>query len=241
MPHTVRTAMIMGLPFSRAPASAKTSAGPGRRRTRAPGAIDAAVEAVWGSCAGRTGCSAPIAPDSDISRIRRGELAVRDADPAVAEVLDFAEIARRVTERNVRRSRRPRTAPLDPSGIVKGWAASRAAAPLTALGLDYYLNAGGDVLLRSVGSEFRGGSASNTPTIRSGLLAVVELPNGARRDLRTGAPRRAHLESSDRRTGQRPRPGHRHRSVAGLGGRPGNGRGRRWAGAAGPRVVAAGT
>ena len=36
-------------------------------------------------------------PDSDISRIREGNLAVRDADPAVAQVLDFAEIARRVT------------------------------------------------------------------------------------------------------------------------------------------------
>ena len=36
-------------------------------------------------------------PDSDISRIRRREIAVRDADPAVAQVLDFAEIARRLT------------------------------------------------------------------------------------------------------------------------------------------------
>ena len=41
---------------------------------------------------------------------------------------------------------------LDPSGIVKGWAADRAATRLSGLGLDFYLNAGGDVLLRSGGS-----------------------------------------------------------------------------------------
>lgn len=180
VPHTVRTAMIMGLPFSvhlRSPGSSHpVTAGPDA------GAIEAAVDDVWECLRWADRVFSTYRPDSDISRIREGNLAVRDADPAVAQVLDFAEIARRVTGGtfDIHGPGRPPhgTNTLDPSGIVKGWAASRASAPLTALGLDYYLNAGGDVLLRSVGSDsWRIGVEH--PDDPSGLLAVVELPNGA--------------------------------------------------------------
>ena len=64
--------------------------------TGTPG-VDAAVEAVWAELRWADRVFSTYREDSDISRIRRRELRVRDADPAVAEVLDFAEIARRLT------------------------------------------------------------------------------------------------------------------------------------------------
>jgi thiamine biosynthesis lipoprotein len=158
--------MIMGLPFSvhlRYPSSFRQD----EENADAVGTIDAVVEEVWDSLRWADRVFSTYRQDSDISRIRNGQLRVRDADPAVAQVLDFAEIARRLTggafdvngprprRRDVTGTRPVRTTSdtLDPSGIVKGWAASRAAAPLTTLGMDHYLNAGGDVLLRSTGLD----------------------------------------------------------------------------------------
>ena len=58
--------------------------------------------------------------DSDISRIRRGELRGRDAASEVAEVLDLCE---QIADRNrTGTSARTWTARLDPTGLVKGWA-----------------------------------------------------------------------------------------------------------------------
>jgi thiamine biosynthesis lipoprotein len=169
LPPTVRTAMIMGLPFSLHLRGDPRSGRPG------PGGpeVDAAVEAVWAELRWADRVFSTYRDDSDISRIGRRELRVRDADPAVAEVLDFAEIARRLTEGafDVHAA-----GALDPSGIVKGWAAARAAGALAELGLDYYLGAGGDVLLRSAELPWRIGIEH--PDDPRGLLAVVELPVG---------------------------------------------------------------
>ena len=181
--HTVRTAMIMGLPFSvhlRSPSRPlhRGSAESGAVDVRA---VDSAVEAVWDSLRWADRVFSTYRPDSDVSRIRRGELSVRDADPAVAQVLDFAEIARRLTGGafDVRNCRRGGRSSLDPSGVVKGWAASRAAAPLGSLDMDYYLNAGGDVLLRSADVEKTWRIGIEHPDDPQGLLAVVELATGA--------------------------------------------------------------
>ena len=163
--YTTRTAMIMGLPFSIH-----------LRGVAQPDALDAAVQEVWASLRAADRVFSTYRADSDISRIRRRELRVRDADPAVVEVLDFAEIARRLTGGtfDVRGG-----GALDPSGIVKGWAASRAAAPLSALGVDYYLNAGGDVLLRSAAADLPWRIGIEHPDDPHGLLAVVALTMGA--------------------------------------------------------------
>jgi thiamine biosynthesis lipoprotein len=133
------------------------------------------VEAAWAELRWADRVFSTYLPDSDISRIRRGELRVSDADPAVAEVLQFAEIARRLTAGtfDVRA-----TGALDPSGVVKGWAAARAARALDGLGLDYYLNAGGDVLLRSKRQDAPWRIGIEHPDDPGGLLAVVELPVG---------------------------------------------------------------
>lgn len=87
--------------------------------------------------------------DSQVSRLGRGELALEDCDPAVAEVLRLGDDARFASggafdvclpdADGVRR--------LDPSGVVKGWAVDRAVAPLLELaGTDVCLSAGGDMV-----------------------------------------------------------------------------------------------
>ncbi len=183
--------MIMGLPFSvhlrshstpdRGPDGGALDGVAVDAQTVDILAIEEAVEAVWDSLRWADRVFSTYRPDSDISRIRRGEIPVRDADPAVAQVLDFAEIARRLTGGtfDVNNGRRHGRSGLDPSGIVKGWAASRAAAPLAALGMDYYLNAGGDVLLQSAGHGQPWRIGIEHPDDPQGLLAVVELATGA--------------------------------------------------------------
>jgi thiamine biosynthesis lipoprotein len=88
-------------------------------------------------------------PDSQVSRLGRGELTLEECDPAVAEVLRLGDDARVASggafdvclpgPDGVRR--------LDPSGVVKGWAVDRAVVPLLALAdTDVCLTAGGDMV-----------------------------------------------------------------------------------------------
>jgi thiamine biosynthesis lipoprotein len=89
--------------------------------------------------------------DSELCRFDRGELARPSRD--LAAILDRCEALRRETSGwfDVRAGGR-----LDPSALVKGWAAQRAADVLTAGGVtDFCLNAGGDVIAR--GSASPGG------------------------------------------------------------------------------------
>lgn len=156
--------MIMGLPFS-----IHTRGGDG-----GPDEL-AAVESVWASLKDADRVFSTYRPDSDISRIATGTLALKDADPRVAAVLDLAADARRVTAGafDVHYA-----GPLDPAGVVKGWAAARAAAALEDLDTDWYLNAGGDVLVRSrSGEPWRVGIEH--PERPDGLMAVLTLANGA--------------------------------------------------------------
>src|SRR4051794_20467265 len=84
--------------------------------------------------------------DSEICRLERGELLVADASEDVRWVLERCDALRRETDGffDVRATGR-----LDPSALVKGWAAQRAAERLDAGGLtDYCLSVGGDVIVR---------------------------------------------------------------------------------------------
>jgi FAD:protein FMN transferase len=85
-------------------------------------------------------------PDSEVSRIGAGTLALADAAPAVREVLARCEELRARTRGcfDVRAR-----GPLDPSAFVKGWAVERAAAMLAAEGArNLCVHAGGDVRVR---------------------------------------------------------------------------------------------
>jgi FAD:protein FMN transferase len=85
-------------------------------------------------------------PDSAISRLNDGTLALRDADPDVRDVLDRCEDLRARTGGcfDVRAR-----GPLDPSAFVKGWAVEAVAAMLGEAGArNLCVHAGGDVCVR---------------------------------------------------------------------------------------------
>ncbi len=114
-------------------------------------------------------------PESPMSRLRRGELELAEAPPEVARVLELCERARMMT----RGWFDPWAMPggLDPTGLVKGWAASEALGVLVSSGhLDAMVNAGGDI---AVSGSPQGGGAWRIgvqhPTCRDRLAAVIEV------------------------------------------------------------------
>ena len=121
--------------------------------------------------------------DSFVSRLGRGEVAVEDGPPEVAEVLALGELAEEQSGGafRVRRPGPDGRLVLDPSGVVKGWAVERAAVHLAALeGTDYCLSAGGDLVCRTldpasepwrIGIEY--------PHDPSRLVATVPVRTGA--------------------------------------------------------------
>ncbi len=85
---------------------------------------------------------------SEISRIRRGELAIARAHPDVREVLARCDELRAETH-GYFDARAADATTLDPSGLVKGWSVDRAALLADCLGWrNYCINAGGDMRLR---------------------------------------------------------------------------------------------
>jgi FAD:protein FMN transferase len=143
--------------------------------------------------------------DSFVSRLGRGEVSPADCPPEVQEVLALGEAAERESGGafSVRRGRPGGPVELDPSGVVKGWAAERAAEPLRTLpGTDFCLSAGGDLVCRTLdpdGPPWRIGIED--PRNLRRLIAVVPLHTGG---VATsgGAHRGAHVV--DARTGRAP-------------------------------------
>jgi FAD:protein FMN transferase len=97
--------------------------------------------------------------DTEVSRIGRRELDVGDASPEVQEVLALCDEVRDATDGafDITVGARvtehvepwPGLAPVDPSGLVKGWAVDRAASMLREAGARAFsINAGGDVAVR---------------------------------------------------------------------------------------------
>jgi thiamine biosynthesis lipoprotein len=105
----------------------------------------------------------PFRPESAVSRLNRGELDLAHCPPAMAEVLALGEAARHASGGAFDVCR---GGVLDPSGVVKGWAAERAAAQFAELpDTDFCLSAGGDITAAPSTPRLRpGASASRTPT-----------------------------------------------------------------------------
>jgi thiamine biosynthesis lipoprotein len=85
-------------------------------------------------------------PDSEISRLSRGELRESECRRDVREVLGLCEEVRQRSRGSfdIRHS-----GVLDPSALVKGWSVERAAALLVAAGArNFVINAGGDAVVR---------------------------------------------------------------------------------------------
>lgn len=110
-------------------------------------------------------------PESYVSRLARGEIAVQDCPPEVAEVLELGVLAEQVSE-GAFSIRRPE---LDPSGVVKGWAVERAARQLA--GREFCLSAGGDLICHSDDEPWRIGIEHPHDPTR--LIATVPVRSGA--------------------------------------------------------------
>ena len=138
--------------------------------------------------------------DSAVSRIGRGEVTVDECPPEVAEVLALGELARLGSGGafDIRHG-----GGFDPSGVVKGWAAERAARPLRHLpDTDVCLSVGGDVVCHVAdphGTAWRIGVEDPRDPTR--VVAVVPVRRGA---VATSglAHRGAHVV--DARTGRAP-------------------------------------
>ncbi|MEV0634244.1 FAD:protein FMN transferase [Streptomyces sp. NPDC050619] len=114
----------------------------------------------------------PFKPDSEVSRLDRGEVVELSAD--LTEVLDLCEHYRVATGGafDVRLPGRG----LDPCAVVKGWSVQRAAELLTAAGARRFcLNAGGDVV--AAGGPWRVGVRH--PEHADKLCTVLDLTDAA--------------------------------------------------------------
>ncbi|BCW73221.1 FAD:protein FMN transferase [Arthrobacter sp. NicSoilB8] len=127
-------------------------------------------------------------PDSEASRLARGELSLREASAGMRDRYADALNWRLKTE-GAFSPERP-DGVLDLSGIIKGYAIGQAGEALRALGItDWCLNAGGDVLV--IGSPVPGSAAPWAagvvdPRDRSSLLSAYKLGGpGPRRALAT--------------------------------------------------------
>ena len=132
--------------------------------------------------------------DSQISRLGRGELALADCDPDVAEVLALGAAAER--DSGGWFSVRPAGAdgPLDPSGVVKGWAVERASAILRAAGsVRHSVNGGGDVQTAGEPEPGRGWHLGIAHPLHPDALAAVVRGSGIALATSGTAERGAHI------------------------------------------------
>jgi thiamine biosynthesis lipoprotein len=145
-----------------------------------------AVDAAWGaatdSLVRADAMFSTYRPESVVNRWGRGELALADAPPELAEVLGIAEQARLESGGafDIRAVRSPYGGGPDPSGVVKAWAVQRASRPLDALpDTDYCLSAGGDMVCRTRTSSPPWRIGIEDPGDTSRTVAVVPIANGA--------------------------------------------------------------
>jgi thiamine biosynthesis lipoprotein len=167
--RTAQLQQIMGMPIS-----------VHLRGAGMPADREAAIDAVFAELHEVDRLFSTYDPDSEVRRLDRGELTLAECDPAVAEVLALADEARRRTGGyfDVRFPGPTGVRRLDPSGLVKGWAAERAARHLARVARDdHYLNAGGDIAMHSAGPAPWRVGLENPDSPRT-VLGVVELRSG---------------------------------------------------------------
>lgn len=120
----------------------------------------------------------PFRPDSELSRLSRGELSLVDTSDDMRAVLELGDAFERASGGAF--TVRPGGA-LDANGVVKGWAAQRAAQLLVDRGaMDFCLNAGGDIVAHGapeVGRNWQAGIRDPRDAAR--LLGVIVLGQGA--------------------------------------------------------------
>lgn len=114
----------------------------------------------------------PYRPDSAISRLGRGELAMRDCPPEVAGVADLCADAYRRTEGYFTPAYH---GGFDPTGLVKGWSIERVHDLLVAAGsVSHSINGGGDIRVFGTVADGTPWEIGITdPTVPGSCIAVV--------------------------------------------------------------------
>ena len=104
----------------------------------------------------------PYKPDSEVSRLIRGEFEETDASSDLRAIMSLCDQVRRTSEGYFDiRAHRPDGRP-DPTGMVKGWALENASRMLEAAGArNYCINGGGDIVAR--GNPAGGNPAGGQP------------------------------------------------------------------------------
>lgn len=116
---------------------------------RDPAVSPAAVDAMFDHLRDIDSRFSTYRPDSEISRLGRGEVSAEACSPDVREVLERCEALRALSHGYFDIRAHRSDGGLDPSGFVKGWAVEAAAGILDAAGArNYCLNAGGDLITR---------------------------------------------------------------------------------------------
>jgi thiamine biosynthesis lipoprotein len=110
-------------------------------------------------------------PDSQISRLSRGELDLADCAPEVAEILTRCRQLETETDGYFSAYA---TGRLDPSGLVKGWAIQHASDRLSSAGSrNHCVNGGGDVHCAGSAADGEPWRVGITDPHRPGQLAAV--------------------------------------------------------------------
>jgi FAD:protein FMN transferase len=174
IPRRAWVQQIMGLPVSIHLRGPDLASGP----------VESAVAAVFAGLRHIDAVLSPYRDDSDLSRWERRELDLHAADPSLAEVVALCEQAIERTDGwfDPHDLPDPRTgAPrYDPSGLVKGWAAERAARHLASLdGYGWCLNAGGDVLAHAPADQPPWRVGIEHPGRPSRVMRALDIRDGA--------------------------------------------------------------
>ncbi len=135
-------------------------------------------------------------PESEISRLNRGELALGEAHPDVREVLARCDELR-VETNGFFDVHAERDDYVDPSGLVKGWSVDRAAAIADELGWrNYAINAGGDIRLKRRRPPCASAGASGSSTRATAGRSPRSSPATTSPSLRRAPTRAAGMSST---------------------------------------------
>lgn len=176
LPRAAFVHQVMGLPMS------LHVRGPEARST----AVRTIIDAMFARLREDDAEFSTYRDDSPVSRIRRGELEIRDASPRVREVAALCEEAARRTDGAFSAWLPAGGRSLfDPTGLVKGWAVreayDRLVVDLETMGAhDTLMSAGGDVVVtcpRTDTADWLVGVED--PTDRSRLVTEIPLRRGA--------------------------------------------------------------
>jgi FAD:protein FMN transferase len=110
---------------------------------------EAALDAAFASLRAADARFSTYKPDSELSRLGRGELTLAECSLELRRVMALSEQLRADSAGHFDVRGHRADSGLDPSGVVKGWAVEEAAWILDAAGArNYAINAGGDILVR---------------------------------------------------------------------------------------------